>query len=105
MQSAGVARVSGCSTADSQINSMDQKGIEKEHWARVRATSLWQQTDELDSIRSGDSRAGRHAGAALTGSARRPRGSTASPTGCSPSTTIRRHDRLTQSWPWARASR
>lgn len=36
---------------------MDQKSIGKARWARARAASLWQQADDLDSIRSGDWRA------------------------------------------------
>lgn len=36
---------------------MDQKSIDKARWARARAASLWQQADDLDSIRSGDWRA------------------------------------------------
>jgi len=36
---------------------MDQKNIGKARWARARAASLWQQADDLDSIRSGDWRA------------------------------------------------
>lgn len=46
---------------------MDQKSIGKARWARARAASLWQQADDLDSIRSGDwrERATRRRGAAL----------------------------------------
>lgn len=36
---------------------MDQKSIGKARWARARAASLWQQADDLDSIRGGDWRA------------------------------------------------
>jgi hypothetical protein len=36
---------------------MDQKSIGKARWARARAALLWQQADDLDSIRSGDWRA------------------------------------------------
>ncbi len=36
---------------------MDQNIIGKARWARASAASLWQQADDLDSIRSGDWRA------------------------------------------------
>jgi hypothetical protein len=36
---------------------MDQKSMGKARWARARASSLWQQADELDSNHSGDWRA------------------------------------------------
>ena len=36
---------------------MDQKSIGKARSARARAASLWQQADDLDSMRSGDWRA------------------------------------------------
>lgn len=36
---------------------MTEEDIGKARWARARATSLWQQADDLDSLRSGDWRA------------------------------------------------